>query len=595
MTPKIYSEFISYYVHKYIYMPIYIIPFLLKKIKIPVKEAEFENIIDNIFKIKRISGKAPPDYTLGTINNISIWQNFYKRRDDLNDKPFFRIGANPKDSNSRELGKKWFGELNIENKTINLINEQGSYQQHNQLALLYAIVSYIVKSSHCDIHDCTKDEDLNIFHNSLTSNNKEGFYYGINNTLYKIRNNTKNTLILPRYKSTINNLISTSKPDLNLKGITYLIESQNKELVDNGYNELIFETEIDKIDETIRILKDNNIFYEDDYSRIIVPEDKNKTVDIYERNIAYHLVIIEFLKILRDAYVLKSEHSNLTNEEEKFYWINCDLKIDLSKLAIYAIICHMPKRFTKLGEDTLIKTIYDEYEEEDTDFSECDEICSPTVDQLMVKLNSINRRFTEIISNIYNRQIIYINTISTNNSQFSSMIDKIHNKLKTIHFIHSAFNYRNYYRNFKLVNKITEDVALDNGECNDIEDDFNIFSSENNIDKIIKLCNNGNDILNYGRTSVEQSDIDSAHREADQKANVCGETVNTNLPKLNANIMVEFQNDDNSLQFYPGKVINVNKKSFRVRYDGNYRHTHKLGKNGNVSINKKAADLVSKI
>ena len=492
VNEKIYSEYISYYIHKYLFLPIYFVPYIISN------DISKKSILDNIFTVEERSGKQYPKNGKIPINDLGLWQ-YYQKRGETYNTPFFRIGANTTDA-----GEGWFGDFVSESNIINLLNANSGVSQNNQLGLLYTILSYIVNISHCDIHECTKDIDINVFYKNYKNTKKEGFQYGLNNNTFKLRankSNKKNKEILGRYIKSITNSSNLENSET-IDIVNQIIESRSGILEEIDSSEIIT-----TIDETIQILlEDNPIFNENDYERIIIPEiyPVTKEVDNTDRNKVYHLVLVEFFKLLKQAYILKSEHSNLTSEEEKFNWIVCDLKIELVKTTIYSIICHMPKRFTELGLTTLIKDIYDEFEPDNTDNTNYDIDSTttniyPNKEDLKGKINRIKENFKDIIIKIFNRQIMYIeNNDQVIDNKLITIFDKIHNKLHNIHFIYNSFTYKNYYRNYKIINRNTSEKPIFKNKCTYDEDlDANIFSSNNNIIEILQLCNKDgiNDIL----------------------------------------------------------------------------------------------------
>ena len=75
--------------------------------------------------------------------------------------------------------------------------------------------------------------------------------------------------------------------------------------------------------------------------------------------------------------------------------------------------------------------------------------------------------------------------------KLSTIFNKIHNKLHNIHYVYSAFHYKNYYRNFKIIKVRKNEKKKIAKECKNIENiDINIFSSDNNINEILDYCNN---------------------------------------------------------------------------------------------------------
>merc|ERR1711871_325042 len=161
VNEKIYSEYISYYIHKYLFLPIYFIPYIISD------EMEKGSILDNIFKVEERKGKQYPKNGKIPIDNLGLWQYYIKRGETYNT-PYFRIGANTTDA-----GEGWFGDFVSESNIINLLNNNSGVSQHNQLGLLYTILSYILNISHCDIHECTKDIDINVFYKNY-KNTKKG-------------------------------------------------------------------------------------------------------------------------------------------------------------------------------------------------------------------------------------------------------------------------------------------------------------------------------------------------------------------------------------------------------------------------------------
>ena len=581
---KTYSEYISYYIHKFLFTPIYIIPLIINT------DISKASILDNIFRISKRSGTLYPKNGLIPIDDMSLWQYYHKRRGG-NDTPFFRIGANT----INDKGKGWFGEVNSQSNLINLINNEGNVTQHNQLTLLYTILSYIVNSSHCDIHECTKSIDIDVFYKYYKSTEKNGFYYGLNNSAFKLRNSTnaavaKNSQLLMRYNSCITNNID--EEPANMDEINSSIKSRYE-----IESEIDFSECIQNIDSTIKILiNTSDIFLAEDYSRIIIPEiiSTITEVDNSKRNKIYHLILVEFFKILKQAYILKSEHSNVSTEEEKFNWIVCDLKIELAKLSIYSIICHMPKRFTDIGKTTEIKKIYDEFEpynEYNTNFN-IDEKGSiyPNKDELSNKISANKDKFIKIITKIFNTQHLYVQ--STNfpgDSTLKTIFNKIHNKLHNIHFIYNTFHYKDYYRNYKIINKSSSEKIL-GSECNNIENiDINIFNSSNNIEEILDYCNNesSENILKNIGTDIKLL-AQHAPGSSDQIHDI---DYRTDMPVKGTQILVKwFNEEDDGYTFWSGRVTSIKPgKSFNIKYPSEKKViSHTLGETWKSEVSQDA-------